>query len=763
MKKIPATPIALFIAIFILNTNMAQIPQDQKPQTQSTELVSLNLPNSTIEEVLEYYSTLTGARYVRDANLIGPNLRIIVSTPVPLQEAIRIIEASLNMNGYSLVPFGDNTFKVINNAARNPRSQGVPIITDINAAPPGEPVVALFIQLRFISPEDAISIFQQQLPFNPQYGSLLPVKNAQAIIATETISYLKNLISLQKLIDVPPAPLKTEFVQLIHADAAQVSETVLKVLDEQAQAGGTSLNVGIPSAIISQTGITMQTTGSALPTQGISGIKLIPDKRTNRILIICKPAQFNYVKNLVNQFDQVTDLRKPFERFLKYISASEVLPVLKDILSEDTQDSSADFTSSGIANPGFRTGGAETAPTPSGNIGSRIAINETLSDPVQDNTPESVIVGNTRIVANKRANSIIVFGYPENVAKIQTLLDLLDNRPLQVYISTVIGQLAVGDGMTTAIDIFRKYGKGTGDFQFAGALRNRTGPVTAIPNLQNAPNFPNLQGFTFYGVFFDFIETYVQMLESTNRFRVTSRPVIFTANNKKATILSGQEVPVPRSTQSVINPGIQPGTNLGVTSDIDYKEVVLKLEVVPLINANKEVTLDIIQRNDSIIGSSNISGITVPNIGTQQIRTSITVPNRSTVVLGGLITNEKERTLTGAPFLSRVPVLGYLFRSTQDRKQRSELVILMQPAVIDSHESYEANKVRELQRYEISSETWEASNPGTQEYIKQRERHIQANAQNKTHDQQAQQQDTQRTKEKKSTSTNSIKGTRINR
>lgn len=713
---------ALILYSLLPITLHSQITQPEgRFNPAASSQVVLNLPNNTIDDVLEYYSTLTGVRYVRDANLAGPNLRIVVPTPVPREEAIRIIEASLNLNGYSLVPFGPDTMKVINNAARNPRSQGIPILTDLSLAPPGEPVVSLFTPLRYITPEDAVTIIQQQLPFNPQYGAMIPVKNAQAILATETVSYLNNLQVLLTLIDVPPSPITSEFVQLIHADAEQVSQTVSEILNEQAQTGGTPFPLGMPG----QPGMMMNTAMGMVPpgSQGSSGIKLISDKRTNRILVMCRPPQFKYVRNLIKQFDQPTDLTKPFERFLQYISAAEVLPVIQDLLSDDPTGAQGGSGGGGTANPGFRTGGSQTITGGSGGA-SNLSIGESLADPAEDNSPESIVIGKTRIVANKRGNSIIVFGSPENIAKVQTLIDILDTRPLQVYISTVIGQLAVGDGMTTALDIFRKYGRVNNDFQFAAGMRNRTGPVPLIPDLNDATKFPNLAGFTFYGVLFDFIETYVQLLESTNRFRVTSRPTIFTANNKKATILSGEEVPVPRSTQSVINPGTQPGTNLGVTSDIDYKDVVLRLDIVPLINANREVTLDIVQRNDNIVGSSTISGITVPNIGTQQIKTSVTVPNRSTVVLGGLIKEERERNLSGVPLLSRIPVLGYLFRNTQDRKDRSELVILMQPTVIDSHETYEAQKVRELDRYQIAPDAWENANPGTRQYVQEQQRLI---------------------------------------
>ena len=118
----------------------------------------------------------------------------------------------------------------------------------------------------------------------------------------------------------------------------------------------------------------------------------------------------------------------------------------------------------------------------------------------------------------------------------------------------------------------------------------------------------------------------VHVLEATGRFKIVSRPTIFTSNNKKAIIASGQEVPVPVSTLSNVtqNNIINTNNTAAVQSSIEYKKVVLQLEVVPLINSEKEVSLDILQKVDSLVpnGNVNISGNQVPTIDTKYIRTT---------------------------------------------------------------------------------------------------------------------------------------------
>ena len=167
------------------------------------------------------------------------------------------------------------------------------------------------------------------------------------------------------------------------------------------------------------------------------------------------------------------------------------------------------------------------------------------------------------------------------------------------------------------------------------------------------------------------------MLDGTGRFRTISRPTVFTSNNKKAIIASGTEIPVP------VNTFTQPGNNLGLAqqSNIQFKKVALQLEVVPLINSEKEVTLDILQKVDSVAGSTNVSGNSVPTIATKYIKTTVSAPNCSTIVLGGLIQEDKSNSQSGIPLLSRIPLVGSLFRTQSKIKERRELIVLMRPEV----------------------------------------------------------------------------------
>jgi len=173
----------------------------------------------------------------------------------------------------------------------------------------------------------------------------------------------------------------------------------------------------------------------------------------------------------------------------------------------------------------------------------------------------------------------------------------------------------------------------------------------------------------------------VHALDSTGRFRVISRPMVFTSNNKKAIIASGQEIPVPTNTISSATGGGIINTGLAQQTNIEFKKVALQLEVVPLINSEKEVSLDILQQVDNVSGTTTIDGNAIPNIATRYIRTTVAAPNGATIVLGGLIMENKQDNRTGVPILGRVPLIGALFRNTTKSKMRTELIILMRPEV----------------------------------------------------------------------------------
>ena len=703
--------------------------------SQPERTVRLTFPNTSINEILSLYEELTKQRLVRDSALAqGAPLTIVVPGEVPESEAIRLIEASLLLNGYTFVPVDEKTKKILG-PSKFPRSEGIPIFSTPYTLPTSDQVVSYFMKLSYLAPEQAAQLFQTFVSPPKAYTSFTPVPNVQAVLITENVTVIQKLIALQAMVDVPPAQVVSEFVTLKRADAEKVVEVLQGLIEKSDESS--ARNPGQPGGQPGQPQVDAQgqVIQASLNTAGggqfesnlvVGETQLAADPRTNRILVVTRPVNMPYIKKLIAELDAPVPLDAVLERPLKFVSAIDVLPVLSDLLSDG--DSEGGGATGGTAGGG----GGDRAVIDSGTgtgqgIGSDSGLSsgggtsrpDRIREPTEDGAPESVIVGKTKIIADKSSNTIIVIGPPDSRQKAAQLLDMLDVRPRQVYIAAVIGELNLADEMEFGFSYFLRYvnnGEGTG---LAGSLINPLsldpGNVLAGSNLPSAANlirpqlFQALQGLTVYGTIADAVDVYARALEQTGKFKVLSRPVIYTSNNKKAVISSGQQVPFVSST--LASSTITTQNTTGITSNITYKDVLLKLEVLPLINANKDVTLVIVQTKNDVLRFENLGGNQTPIIGSQELTTTVTVPNGGTVVLGGLIVERMETGDSGIPFIMRIPVLGYLFKQTSRKVQRQELLVLLQPTVVENETELAKASWQERYRSKVGDEAYAEAAP----------------------------------------------------
>lgn len=704
------------------------------PATTPEPTVGLTFPNTSINEILSLYEALTNKRLIRDSALAqGQPLTIVVPGQVPRSEAIRLIEASLLLNGYSFVPVDDKTLKILG-PSKFARSEGIPIYSSPYMLPDNEQVVSYFMKLNYLAPQEAAQLFQTVISPPKPFTSFTPVPNVQAVLITENVPVVQKLIALQAMVDVPPAQVMTEFVTLKRADAEKVVEVLQTLIDKRDDAAAKAAGQpgqppGDAQGQVTQASLTTSGGGQFESNLIIGETQLVADPRTNRILVVTRPVNFPYIRKLIEELDAPVPLDAVLERPLKFVAASDVLPVLSDLLSEGEEGGGgAAGSRTGNGNrasmdsgTGTGQGIGQSGNQGSGGLGSSGGISKAdrLREPTADVAPESVIVGKTKIIADRSANSIIVIGPPDSRQKAAQLLDMLDVRPRQVYIAAVIGELNLTDEMEFGFSYFLRYvnnGHGTGA---AGSIINSVlTPNTNLPtasDLISPKLFSNLQGLTVYGTIADAVDIYARALEKTGKFKILSRPVVYTTNNKKATISSGQQVPYTSSTlTSTSLSGGAVNQQAGITANITYLDVLLKLEVVPLINANKDVTLVIAQTNNNVLGEQDFGGGNkAPIVSAQELTTTVTVPNGGTVVLGGLIVERMETDQSGVPFLMRIPVLGYLFKQNSRQVKRQELLVLLQPTVVETEEDLVAASWQERYRTKLGDEAYAEASPPT--------------------------------------------------
>jgi type II secretion system protein D len=687
----------------VANPPPAEAPAPPPPNAPA--MVRLQFPNSDVVDVLHLYEQLTGKKLVMD-NFVQGKVNIFIAKDVSREEAIKIIEMSMGLNGISLVPAGRDLVDVVG-AGQNPRKAPVPVVSDLADIPPGNPVISFLFHLQYADAQELQQVLMAYFQGSSGTINILALPKASALLVTQNADIIRQLASVISQVDVAPAEVVSEFIKLDRADASKVCDMLKDIFEKgtesPTQPGVRRVNVpAVPQPQpVEAAGLGVLSEEAII----VGKIKLTPDVRTNRIHVVTRPINMPFIRELIHQFDANVEFAKPVTRYLKYISAGDVLPVLVQSLTEPgTEGAGAGALPGGGlpgaspqpqqrgTNPSYGRGGggladltgtSGTSSTAGG--GSTLNISEELETQPVNTTPQAVTVGNSKLIADQRANSIIVLGNREVVVKVEKILDEMDVQAPQVALSTVVGQLSLTNDEEFGVDYFTKYHD-----RLVGISRNNAAVFTdnnpTVPGgfepsklIQFSKIIKNVgAGANIYVAAGDAFAAIVHLLESTGKFKIISRPTIFTSNNKKAIIASGQEIPVPVNT---LSNATSINNVASVQSSIEYKKVALQLEVVPLINSEKEVSLDLLQKIDALGNNRLISGNLVPEINTRYIRTNVSAPNKSTIILGGLIEDNKQRTSSGIPYLSRIPYLGAVFRSTKDTRTRSELIILMRPEV----------------------------------------------------------------------------------
>jgi len=294
------------------------------------------------------------------------------------------------------------------------------------------------------------------------------------------------------------------------------------------------------------------------------------------------------------------------------------------------------------------------------------------------------VVGEVTIVPDEGTNALIIKTSPRNYEFIEATIRQLDIVPKQVVIELFIAQIGLTDTFKFSLEEIIR----SGQFLAAGAFGGGA-LATAVAGAVERAAAPT--GFTFAFVDKDKFRVVLNNVAAVTKVEVLASPHLLTANNKEAKIQIGREVPIITNEQSTLVGGSSVTTPLqtGAFRSLQQKDIGIIMGIKPHVNEKRLVSLDIEFENIAI--DSDAFGSTgSPSFLKTTTKTAVVVQDGQSLLIGGIIRTDKSKGYTGIPFLSQIPLLGYLFRSTSETVDRNELVILITPHVIASPEEGQA-------------------------------------------------------------------------
>lgn len=283
-------------------------------------------------------------------------------------------------------------------------------------------------------------------------------------------------------------------------------------------------------------------------------------------------------------------------------------------------------------------------------------------------SPASTDQNHTRIVANEENNSLLIYATEQEYQAMQETLRQLDTLPRQVMIEAVLAEVTLTDDLRYGVQWFFDNG-------------NNSITLSAVDTGGVVSEFP---GFSYIYSGSADVRVVLNALQSHTNVDVLSAPKLAVVNKQKATLQVGDQVPiVTQSTQGVISPGAP------IVNSIQMRDTGVILEVMPIINENGNIILDVTQEVSDVTQTTT-SGIDSPTIQRRRLRSVVATQDGATVALGGLIRENGSRAKSGVPLLKDIPLVGALFSDNTSSARRTELLVLIVPHVMRNHAETQA-------------------------------------------------------------------------
>lgn len=415
-------------------------------------------------------------------------------------------------------------------------------------------------------------------------------------------------------------------------------------------------------------------------------VRLLEIERINSLLAISpQPKYLRDIGDWVDRLDraELTAGRGMYVYFVQNGDAAKMASVLQQLTSGGRSGAvpvpRPQRAEAGVAEIGQREPAANQAGNGAAAGAPPVAAPRQVTFPGAGpaSEPTSISISEVNIIADEERNALVILATPEEYAQVEKAIRKLDITPNQVLVEASIIEVTLTDEFSFGLEWFFRNNRGS-----------KTG--TAQLDLGSSGIAAIVPGFSYSVVdAADKIGLVLNALAADTRLNVISSPSLMVLDNKTATITVGDQVPI--RTSETVSQGTS-GDNPVITSSIQFRDTGVTLEVTPRINNGGKVIMDIRQEVSSV-DRTTTSSIDSPTINQREIQTSVAIQSGETIVLGGLIQDDKQNSESGLPGIRKVPVIGWFFGAESETNTRTELLVLITPtAILDDSDAREATE-----------------------------------------------------------------------
>ncbi|MCK7459394.1 type II secretion system secretin GspD [Idiomarina aminovorans] len=600
----------------------------------SSEEYAASFKNTDINEFIQVVG-----RNLEKTIIIDPNVRgkiDVRSYDVMNEEQYyQFFLNVLEVYGFAIVEMESGVLKVIRD--KDAKTSSLPVL-DRDARGYGDTMVTRVVPVENVSVRELAPLLRQ---LNDQSGGGMVVSYdpSNVIMMTGRSETVQRLVEIIERVD-QAGDQDVDMISLEYASASEIVRIAQSLFEKN--------NDGVPALLIP---------------------KIVADERSNSVIVSGEPRARARVVKLIRQLDQ--DLKTEGNTrvfYLKYAKAPEVVEVLKDV-SRSIQAEVEQQSSTGNTTQRRRSGGDETV----------------------------------SISPHEPTNSVVITAQKDMLASLEEVIRDLDIRRAQVQVEAIIVEVMEGDNVNFGVQWISEDG---GMVQYndgsqvpigslaAGAYQARDregstvvsegGAVTQNPDQPGDISLlANLLG-SVNGMMFGTIKNdwaaVVQAVTQDSRSNILATPSIVTVDNEEASFLVGQEVPTISGSTTGDN-------NDNPFQTVNRTEIGIKLKVTPQINEGDAVQMTIEQEVSSLSGATAVDVI----INKRELKTTVMADDGETIVLGGLIDEDVQESVSKIPLLGDIPIVGRLFSSTSTSQQKRNLMVFIRPTIVR-----DGNRMREL-------------------------------------------------------------------